>query len=421
LPSSLREVVTLFYVHGCAQQEVATFLGLSVTTVNNRLHVARTQLKRRMLTMVKETLGSQQLPDDFARRIGWIVRTRERVIEARFDPASIPDVLTELAVSGESRQRAVTVQVVQRLANGIVRGVATSPAGALSPGMTVLSSGRHAQTPVDRESFGRLARLLAGPPPQPSSPPKLLETGIKAIDVMCPLVAGGTVAIAGEYRAGAMVLSEELVRRLSGGAERLSIFVFVTPPTSSIQEMWEQEGFSEGTVGAVQTFYLLREEGAWTGETLAALTGVDVVIRMSAEQARRRIWPPVDPLTSRSRLLEEPSASADHAELVARVRHTLAVLNDGGQPVAAPLTLARAEKLQRFFGQPFFAAERYTRRPGAVVELAESLRVCREILDGVHDDVPTEAFFFTGGIDEIRERAAERSRRDAQERGSSSP
>ena len=58
--------------------------------------------------------------------------------------------------------------------------------------------------------------------------------------------------------------------------------------------------------------------------------------------------------------------------------------------------------LRRFFGQPFFAAERYTHRPGVIVPLAESLRVCREILDGVHDAVPTEAFFFTGGIDEIR-------------------
>ena len=183
---------------------------------------------------------------DFAKRIGWIVRTRERVIEARFDPASLPDVLTELSVSDESRRRAVTVQVVQRLEDGIVRGVATAPADAFAPGMTVLSAGRHAQTPVSREAFGRLVRLLAGSSPEPASPPKLIE-------------------VATDERA-----------------------------------------------------------------------------------------------------------------------------------------IARAEKLRRFFGQPFFAAERYTHRPGVIVPLAESLRVCREILDGVHDAVPTEAFFFTGGIDEIR-------------------
>ena len=70
------------------------------------------------------------------------------------------------------------------------------------------------------------------------------------------------------------------------------MFAFVTPPTSSMQEMWQKEGYSEGTVGAVQTFYLLREAGPWTVEGLSALTGVDTVIRLSREQAERRIWPP---------------------------------------------------------------------------------------------------------------------------------
>src|SRR5712691_8287437 len=56
LPVALREVVTLFYVHDCTQQDIATFLGLPVTTVNNRLHAARAQLKRRTIAMVKNTL-----------------------------------------------------------------------------------------------------------------------------------------------------------------------------------------------------------------------------------------------------------------------------------------------------------------------------------------------------------------------------
>jgi F-type H+-transporting ATPase subunit beta len=172
-----------------------------------------------------------------------------------------------------------------------------------------------------------------------------------------------------------------------------------------MQEMWQKDGFSEGTVGAVQTFYLLREEGPWTVEGLAALTGVDVVIRLSRDQAERRVWPPVDPLTSRSRLFDDPIAPAEHAVLASRVRNTLALLETtpyGYQPAVDDRIITRAEKLRRFLGQPFFSAERYTHRPGAIVPLAESLRVCGEILDGVHDDVPTEAFFFTGGIDEIR-------------------
>ena len=78
LPASPREVVTLFYVHECTQQDIATFLGLPVTTVNNRLHAARTQLKRRTLTMVKDTLEAHRLPDDFAARIADVEAVMER-------------------------------------------------------------------------------------------------------------------------------------------------------------------------------------------------------------------------------------------------------------------------------------------------------------------------------------------------------
>src|SRR5262245_30494626 len=73
LPRALREVVALYYVHDCSHQDIATFLGVPVTTVNNRLHAARAQLKRRTLTMVKDALEAHQLPDDFAARIGRIV------------------------------------------------------------------------------------------------------------------------------------------------------------------------------------------------------------------------------------------------------------------------------------------------------------------------------------------------------------
>jgi RNA polymerase sigma factor (sigma-70 family) len=253
LPRPLREAVVLYYVHDCSQQDIATFLGLSVATVNNRLHAGRGQLKRRMVTMVQDTLHAHQLPDDFAARIGWVVRTREHVVDARFDPGSLPDVLTELAVSDQPRQRAVTLQVVQRLGDGVVRCVATTPTTTLAPGMTVMSAGREIETPVSRDAFDRIVHLLAAPSVTPGT---LVPTGIKVIDVMCPLVAGGRVAIAGEWNAGTAVVLEELVRRVSGGTHRLSIFSFVPgggPKT--YREIMEQEGFSDGTVGGVQTFF----------------------------------------------------------------------------------------------------------------------------------------------------------------------
>ena len=410
LARPLREVVTLYYVHDCSHQDIATFLGLPVTTVNNRLHAARAQLKRRTLTMVKDTLEAHQLPDDFAARIGRIVRAREGVIDARFDPLSLPDFLTEIVVSDDARQRAVTLQVVQRLPDGVVRCVVTSSAETLEPGMTVLSAGRHVQTPVTHEQFDKSVRLLTGPPAALGALVEQLETGIKVIDVMCPLVRGGTVAIAGELRAGTTVVMEELVRRLSGGSAGVSLFTLAPWTQVSIADTLKQDGFSEGTIGPVQTFYFRSEEGAWTPERLARLASVDVVIRLSAALAGRGIYPTVDPLTSRSRLLEAGGVDRAHVELVERIREALGTLlaPKGPAPAADARTLERAEKLLRFFAQPFYVAEPYTKRPGATVGLAESLRVCRDILDGVHDSVPTKAFYFTGGLDAVLAQAAAR-------------
>jgi RNA polymerase sigma factor (sigma-70 family) len=109
LPATLREPAILFYIHECSHQDVANFLGISPTTVNNRLHAARTRLKERMLTMVGETFHANGLLDDFATRIGRLIAARGDVIEALFDPQSLPDLLTELAVSDEKNQRAVSV------------------------------------------------------------------------------------------------------------------------------------------------------------------------------------------------------------------------------------------------------------------------------------------------------------------------
>jgi F-type H+/Na+-transporting ATPase subunit beta len=72
---------------------------------------------------------------------------------------------------------------------------------------------------------------------------------------------------------------------------------------------------------------------------------------------------------------------------------------------ADPLTLERARKLANFFSQPFFCAEPWTIRPGSHVSRAEALRTCAEMMGGIHDDLPTAAFYFAGGIDEIRGRA----------------
>jgi RNA polymerase sigma factor (sigma-70 family) len=138
LPEALREPATLFFVHDCSHQDIATFLSLPLAIVNNRLHAARKQLKQRMLTMVTETLHAHALPDAFAHRVGRLIEARGKVVESLFDAAAPPDLLSELEISDEAQGRAIAVQIVQRPGGGIVRGIAVSQVDSVPRGATVL-------------------------------------------------------------------------------------------------------------------------------------------------------------------------------------------------------------------------------------------------------------------------------------------
>jgi F0F1-type ATP synthase beta subunit len=135
-----------------------------------------------------------------------------------------------------------------------------------------------------------------------------------------------------------------------------------------------------------------------------ALAAADAVIHLSRERIAAKVLPPMDVLTSRSRLLETKAVGDEHVATADRVRDALAELwADRGrsQSGADGLMLERALELQNYFTQPFYIAEPWNKRPGATVNLAESLQTCRDILDGRYDAVPIDAFYFKGGIAEI--------------------
>jgi F-type H+-transporting ATPase subunit beta len=176
-----------------------------------------------------------------------------------------------------------------------------------------------------------------------------------------------------------------------------------------VSEQLKKDGYSEGTVGVVQTFYFRDADAPWTADRLAALAPFDVLINLTRLEAQDCIYPCVDPLTSRSRWLERAADGDAQVAIAQRVRTALAALRQVGDlpadQAAATVTLERARKLRRFFGQPFFCAEPYTRRPGLYVSRAVALDGCRAILDGEHDDLPVAAFDFDGSMQEIRARA----------------
>ena len=399
----------LFFIHECSHQDIAVFLGLPVATVNNRLHAARSKLKERMLVMVNETFHAHALPDDFANRIGRLIEARGAVVEALFNPDAPPEVLTELAVSDEANRRAVAVQVIQPPSGGLVRGIALSPPVGLPRGSTVLSSRNQSETPVNLHELGRILPQLAGPSPITTGAARLLETGIKVIDVMCPLVAGGNAIIAGELCNPTYTLYE-LTHRLKDGPDGLKLFALLqvwrdAPLGFSFPASLKEEGLADIPCGAVQQFFLRAEDGPWTASRLSLLDPFDVVIRFSRQLASARVFPAVDVVTSRSRLFQTTAVSAEHVAVAERVRQAIAALwaaEPHAEHGADALMLERALKLQNYFTQPFFVAERWNERPGTTVSLAEALQTCRDILDGRYDDLPADAFYFGGDMAEIR-------------------
>jgi F0F1-type ATP synthase beta subunit len=159
----------------------------------------------------------------------------------------------------------------------------------------------------------------------------------------------------------------------------------------------------------VQTFFLHGQEEPWTAERLGDFAAADVMIHLAREVAKAKIYPAVDLRNSRSQLLETGAVGEEHRAVAAQVRRVLAAAlwSAGDRPdVGDRLKIERARKLQNYFTQPFFVAEPYTRRPGTHVGRDEALRTGRDILEGRLDDIPVEAFYFAGGIAEIRKRAA---------------
>ena len=148
-----------------------------------------------------------------------------------------------------------------------------------------------------------------------------------------------------------------------------------------------------------------------TATTFAHLDVMTVLSRAIVEQG---IYPAVDPLNSSSRILEPNIVGSEHYRVSQAVRSLLQRYKDLQDIVAIlgidelseedKLIVHRARKVQRFLSQPFYVAEKYTSIPGRYVPVGETIRGFREIIEGVHDDIPEGYFLNVGTIDEVVER-----------------
>jgi F-type H+/Na+-transporting ATPase subunit beta len=123
------------------------------------------------------------------------------------------------------------------------------------------------------------------------------------------------------------------------------------------------------------------------------------------------IYPAVDPLASTSRILDPRIVGQEHYDVAQSVKRTLQTYKDLQDIIAIlgmdelsedqKLTVTRARKIQRFLSQPFHVAEQFTGAPGRYVKVADTVKGFKEIVEGKYDDIPEQAFYMKGTIDEV--------------------
>jgi F-type H+-transporting ATPase subunit beta len=169
-----------------------------------------------------------------------------------------------------------------------------------------------------------------------------------------------------------------------------------------------------GSITSMQAVYVPADDYS-DPAPVTTFTHLDATIALERSIVEKGIYPAVDPLGSTSRILDPNIVGLEHYNTAREVQRFLQRYKDLQDIIAIlgidelseddKLIVARSRKIERFFSQPFFVAERFTGIPGRYVPIKDTVRGFREILDGKCDDVPEQAFMMTGTIENVREKA----------------
>lgn len=453
---------------------------------------------------------------------GKITQIIGAVIDIRFE-RGLPSLYNAIEVQFD--QETVVLEVMQHLGNDAVRCISMHPTDGLKRGMEAIDTGSPITVPVGEDVLGRMVNVLGSPidnqppinakehwaihrePPSLSeqiAQPEMLETGIKAIDLLCPFSKGGKIGLFGGAGVGKTVLIMELINSIAKEHGGYSVFVGVGERTREGNDLYQdmknsgvidktalifgqmneppgvrmrvgltgltmaeyfrdkeqqdvllfidnifrfvqagsevsallgrtpsavgyqptlateigslQERITStksGSITSVQAIYVPADDftDPATATTFAHLDAVTVLSRGIVEQG---IYPAVDPLGSSSRILEADIVGVEHYRVSRAVQSILQRYKDL-QDIVAILGMDelseedkrivnRARKVQRFLSQPFHVAEKFTSIPGRHVPVEETVRGFREIIEGVHDEIPEGYFLNAGTIDEVVEK-----------------
>lgn len=299
-----------------------------------------------------------------------------------------------------------------------------------------------------------------------SAPVRLLETGIKSIDLMAPLAYGSVVGFIAGYGVGKEVVSEEIMHHLLTTRQGVAVIAGMCETTydaSNLREMvreteledritmlFEQTTedqrvrqrllYAAMTIAAyfgengrevlllidrqiigkkqltsvrqcanargITTLIFVPVDDQQQPEDRAMLADLDAQLWFSQARASEGLWPAVDPITSHSHLLTGAMITEEHRRVAQGVRETLARYhelheraNDAALSLEERHILARGERINLFFTQPFFVAEAYTEIPGTSLTREQTIQSFRALLDGRYDATPVEKFRFVGEIE----------------------
>src|SRR5919108_535740 len=317
--------------------------------------------------------------------VGKITQVLGAVVDVEFSDSSLPPIYNALKVSNPAisdQQWNLVLEVAQHLGENTVRCVAMDKAEGLVRGMEAMDTGAGISVPVGPETLGRILNVIGeavdeqGPVTAKKSYPihrptpefvdqetkvQALETGIKVVDLLAPYARGGKIGLFGGAGVGKTVILMELINNVAMKHGGYSVFGGVGERTREGNDLW-LEMKESGVINKAALVYGQMNEppGARARVALTALT--------LAEYFR----------------------------------------DDEGRDVLSEddkLTVARARKIQRFLSQPFHVAEAFTGTPGVYIELKDTIRGFKEVVEGKHDDIPEQAFYMVGTVEQAVEKA----------------
>jgi F-type H+/Na+-transporting ATPase subunit beta len=399
---------------------------------------------------------------------GKIIQIVGVVVDVEFQEGNLPAIYNALEINRANER--LVFEVAQHLSESTVRAVSLSSTDGVQRGSKVTDTGAPISVPVGKETLGRMFNVVGEPidgkkavtgktspihrqPPalsEQSGEVEILETGIKVIDLICPITKGGKVGLFGGAGVGKTVLITELINNIAKEHGGTSVFAGVGERTGDVllfidnifrftqagaevsallgrlpsavgyqptlaQEMGAlQERITStktGSVTSVQAVYVPADDltDPAPATTFAHLDSTIVLNRALTELG---LYPAVDPLDSSSTILDPEIIGKEHYEVAREVQRILQRYKDL-QDIIAILgmeelsdedkqTVARARRIQRFLTQPFHVAEVFTGNPGKYVSLKDTIAGFREILDGKHDDKSESAFYMKGTIGEVK-------------------